>query len=244
MNIPHRVIHKILVSNGLSSSNSKKSGQQRKWVRYERKYSNSLWHTDYKQLHDGRWFISYQDDASRYILAHGVFDEATGEQHAIEVLHEAIKNHGIPASSVMSDHGTQFYANEKECMKRGSSEFEKELVSLGINHILSGVRHPQTNGKLERFHGELERKLHFFEGASTDKAIRNSAGNTHIGNPFNTTPRKDASVRFVEWHNDVRAHMSLDWKNHETPAQAHIRKMPPIGEKIIDEESKEEYRVS
>ena len=40
-------------------------------VRYERTYSNSMWHTDYKLLDDGRWFIAYQDDASRFLTGFG-----------------------------------------------------------------------------------------------------------------------------------------------------------------------------
>ena len=239
MNIPHHNIHKILTDERLASKDKKKSGQ-RKWVRYERKYSNSLWHTDYKLLPNKKWFISYLDDASRYILAHGVFDEAT-TQHAIDVLHEAISKHGVPAS-VMTDHGSQFYANEKENRIRGVSKFEEELVRLGINHILSGVRHPQTNGKIERFHGEIHRKIHVFEDASAERTIRNLTDDSHIGGPLNTTPRKDAVTRFIEWYNNIRTHMSLN--DMETPAQAYRRKMPPIGETVTDEESGEQYHVS
>ena len=43
-----------------------------------------MWHTDYKQLDDGRWLISYEDIASRFITGWGAFGEAvTG--HAIKV---------------------------------------------------------------------------------------------------------------------------------------------------------------
>ncbi len=39
--------------------------------------------------------------------------------------------------------------------KKGPSKFEKKLVDLDIKHILARVNHPQTNGKLERLHGEI-----------------------------------------------------------------------------------------
>ena len=68
------------------------------------------------------------------------------------VLDEAIARHGKPAS-VMTDHGLQFYANEADSRKRGESEFEKRLVEMDIRQILACVKHPQTNGKLERIHG-------------------------------------------------------------------------------------------
>ena len=137
-------------------------------------HSNSLWHTDYKQLDDGRWFLCYEDDASRFVTGWGVFREATTE-NAIIVLEGAIKRHGKPAS-VMTDHGSQFYANEAEARKRGESAYEKRLVDLGIKQILAGVRHPQTNGKLERLHGELQRKLRTFKDVAGPPGYRVSGG--------------------------------------------------------------------
>ena len=80
-----------------------KKRNRRKWVRFERTYSNSMWHTDWKQLDDGRWFLCYQDDASRFITSHGVFAKATTE-NALAVLSEAIAKHGRPAS-ILTDHG-------------------------------------------------------------------------------------------------------------------------------------------
>ncbi len=73
-------------------------GGKRKWVRYERTYSNSMWHTNYKLLDDGRWFIAYMDDASRFITGFGVFDAAAGG-HALEVLAKAVGSTGSPHPS-------------------------------------------------------------------------------------------------------------------------------------------------
>ena len=239
MHIPHNAIHTILRDADIAEEQSKK-GRRRKWIRYERTHSNSMWHTDYKQLPDGRWFICYLDDASRFVTAWGAFPEATTE-NAIAVLEEAIARHGKPAS-IMTDHGSQFYANETEARKRGESAYEKRLVELGIRHILARVKHPQTNGKLERFHGEIQRKLHRFEASSHAGAVRN-AGSSHVGDPFHTEPPKPALERFMEWYNYSRAHMSLDWGNGETPAQAFMRKMAPAGETVVDGQTGEEYRA-
>ena len=196
-----------------------KSGQ-RKWVSYERKYSNSLWHAGYSQLDDGRWFIAYQDDASRFIVGFGVFEEAAGE-HAVEVLKGAISRHGRPAS-VLTGHGPQFYADEKEAAARGEAVFEKELVALGVRHTLA-----RASGKLERFHGELQRRLPNFIGASAGKTTRaaGSAPGGHVGGPFHSAGPTDPVARLVRWYNHDRAHMSLN--KGETPARAFARKMPP-----------------
>ena len=105
-----------------------------------------MWHTDYKLLDDGRWFLCYEDDVSCFVTGYGMFEHATTE-NTLAVLDEAIKNHGKPAS-IMTDHGSQFYASALEAKKKGASVFEKRLVELGIKQILAGVRHPQTNGKL------------------------------------------------------------------------------------------------
>ena len=193
MHIPHSTIHGITRDNGLASREPKRE-RRSKWVRYERTYSSSMWHTDCKQLDDGRWFIAYRDDASRFIVGHGVFAEATAE-HAVDVLKGAMVKHGRPAS-ILTDHGTQFYANAGEYKRKGAAKFEQELVSMGIHHILARVRHPQTNGKIERFHGELQRKLHLVEEESVDRTTR--SGNAHVGGPFNTEPKKDPVTRFVE----------------------------------------------
>ncbi|MDG7013775.1 MAG: hypothetical protein JRN46_06085 [Nitrososphaerota archaeon] len=44
--IPHNRIHRVLKAMGLAKDEPRKQ-LRRKWVRYERKYSNSLWHTDW-----------------------------------------------------------------------------------------------------------------------------------------------------------------------------------------------------
>jgi putative transposase len=210
--IPHNTIHQILRNKGLAEAQPKKR-RRRKWVRFERTYSNSMWHTDWKKLDDGRWFLCYQDDASRFIIHHGVFAEETTD-NAIIVLREAIAKHGRPAS-ILTDHGSQFYANKSEYKKSGASRFEQELVRLGIKHIMARVNHPQTNGKLERFHGEIQRKQKWFDGID----------------------------ELVHWYNHIKPHMSLDWDNLETPAKAFVRKMPEKGSTVIDEQTGEEYHA-
>ena len=102
----------------------------------------------------------------------------------------------------MTDHGSQFYANEAEARKRGESEYEKKLVELDIKQILAGVRHPQTNGKPERVHGELRRKLHTFN----DVAGPPSTGCPMCGKVIESDP----IARFIKWYNHDREHEVLN----------------------------------
>ena len=221
INIPHSTIHKILRYGHLASGQPKKS-QRRKWIRYGRTYSNSMWHTDFKLSDDGRWFLCYEDDASRFVTGYGAFEHATTE-NAPAVLEGAIKNHGKPAS-IMTGHDSQFHANASEAKRKGASDFEKRLVGLGIHQILARVKHPQTNGKLERLYGEIRRKLPEFEAILMRKS--------------------DPIDLFMQWYNHGRPHMSLNRDERETPAQAFVRKMPPKGETVIDEQTGEEYHAA
>ena len=199
--------------------------------RRERRYSNSMWHAGYKLLDDGRWFVAYMDDASRFIAGFGVFGEATGD-HALEVLKEAVCAHGKPAS-VLTGRGPQFCAAEKEAAAGAGTEFEKELVAMGIRHALERAGSPRMHGKLARFCGELQRRLPHFVEASAARTSRGGGG--RVGGPFHAAGPTDPVARLVHWHNHDRTHMSLEG---ETPARAFARKMPPLDADGEDEEGR------
>ena len=59
----------------------------------------SLWHTDWYFIEDDQWrcksLIAYLDDASRFIVGYGIFDEATTE-NAISALDDCINRYGKP----------------------------------------------------------------------------------------------------------------------------------------------------
>lgn len=68
-NIPCRITSEVMAESGDSAHED----EQHAWVR----------HVGYKQLDDGKWFIAYQDDESRFIVGFGVFGEAT-QAHALQ----------------------------------------------------------------------------------------------------------------------------------------------------------------
>jgi transposase InsO family protein len=108
-------------------------------------------HTDYHYTSDGRYLCTILDDASRKVLAAGDFDHKTTE-NALFVLKQAIKecvswNH--PVLAVLTDYGSEFYANECDAKGHADHEYEQFLKDQGIRQILCGVNHPQTNGELE-----------------------------------------------------------------------------------------------
>ena len=101
--------------------------------------------------------LCYEDDASCFVTEFGVFPEATTE-NALAVLDEAIKKYG-KSTSILTDHGSQFYTNESEVKKNSVLRFEERMAELDVKHILARVKYPQTNGKLEMLHGDLQREL-------------------------------------------------------------------------------------
>jgi putative transposase len=202
-NIGHNRIQKVLKERGLAKNEPNKQ-KRRKWVRYERKHSMSLWHTDWYWLEkEKKWIIAYEDDASRMIMAHGKFDSISTES-AIEVYERASGRYGDPRE-VLTDRDSTFYASGGDGKEKGVCKFEEYLSSKGVKHIVGRVSHPQTNGKIERWFGTVEMKYAQFNGDIE---------------------------KLVEWYNDVKPHLSLRFNGHyETPAESFWRKLLP--EKIM-----------
>jgi len=77
--VPHNRIHTILVKHGCAKKNPRKQ-RRRKWIRYERKHSMSLWHMDWYEMNKmnkidpglGEWLLTVQDDSSRKIMGFSV----------------------------------------------------------------------------------------------------------------------------------------------------------------------------
>jgi len=192
--ISHNRIYRILKEAGKVKNEPKKQ-ERRKWVRFERRHSNSMWHADWTRLDDGQNLIVYEDDASRFIVGYGIFKHATME-NALFVFKKAAKEHGFP-KQLLSDNGTQFRFNEMFDRPLDiENTFQKNLNSMGVKQIFTRVHHPQTNGKLERLFFTLKKLAKHFK--SIKKAI--------------------------DIYNYKRPHMSLRMEVAETPYEAFLRK--------------------
>ena len=69
-----------------------------------------------------------------------------------EPLVAAISEHGVPEGMLM-DHGTPWWHGRSA---GGMTKLSLWLMRQGIRLHWSGVMHPQTQGKVERFHGALQ----------------------------------------------------------------------------------------
>ncbi len=110
-----------------------------------------MWHCDWSQ--DGKdWYCVFINDCSRKMMTTGKFPNAT-EENTTFLLYQAMLSNETSPIVVLSDKGSQFYANKKNNKgQRGISKFEQELKELNIEFWTSRRNHPQTNGKLEKKH--------------------------------------------------------------------------------------------
>jgi putative transposase len=163
--IGHNKIHRIMLEEGLAKHDGNKQ-KRRKYKCYQRKRSLSLVHTDWSE-YKGEKFILFEDDASRFVLASGRFKNANSE-NSIKVFKKSLK-YGI-YKMLHSDNGSVFRAIVQEGKKRGESEFEVEAKKVGVKQIFARRRHPQSNGKLEKLNGTIQKLWN--ELGSFEKAVK------------------------------------------------------------------------
>lgn len=95
--------------------------------------------------------LSVLDDASRYAIT--LENTGTTRGEAVhERLHTAFCICGLPDAMLM-DHGCPWWNQQAA---GGWTQLSMWLIKQSIRLYFSGVRHPQTQGKVERFHGALE----------------------------------------------------------------------------------------
>lgn len=187
--IGHNRIHKIMLMLKLAKKKDKRDIRKKNWKFYERRHSLTAVHIDWYKSNK-QCVFGVIDDASRKILAL-VECSSANTDNSILGMEEALKYGQI--RQCISDHGAQFISNINE----EGSRFRAFLKSENIKQILCRVKHPQSNGKIERWF-------------RTYKSHRKSF---------------DSKEDFVRWYNEVRPHRALRFDILETPEQAFVRKM-------------------
>ena len=120
---------------------------------FERTDANALWQMDFKRLgwrSEHYEVLSVIDDATRFNI--GL--EGLSEQRLSllqPVLWDLFGTYGLPAV-ILTDNGSVF--NNSGTWRLSS--FDAWLLKLGVLSIHGRPNHPQTQGKVERFHGTLE----------------------------------------------------------------------------------------
>jgi transposase InsO family protein len=119
---------------------------------------HQLWATDASYFRVVSWgyyyLVTVMDDYSRFILAWKLQKDMAADS-LIEVVQQAIDATGMTdvpiedRTKLLSDNGAGYV----------SRAFRDYLHLVGISHILAAPFHPQTNGKLERYHQSVKREV-------------------------------------------------------------------------------------
>ena len=189
------------------------------YVRFEASLPNETWQADvtFWELADSSKveILEVIDDFSRVCVASKAFAVTTSPD-VVATLYEAGATWGLPAS-LLTDNGCVFTATHRH----GFSAFESELFHLGIDAKHSRPYHPQTCGKVERFHQTVKRFL-----AKQPKAA--------------TIAELQAQLdRFVTYYNEIRPHRAKD----RTPPKAAFDSRDKARPRKIDVTASKELRV-
>jgi transposase InsO family protein len=168
-------------------------------TRFEKGECNELAQMDFKgeyTMPDGKSYpLSFLDDCSRY--CHGLWPLAgTGGVGVKETLEGYFREHGVPLSILM-DHGTPWYSTTN---RHGLTWVAVWLLKQDVILRYSGVGHPQTQGKVERFHQTLKRRTR------------------HRGAPTTLGEWERWAMEFRYEYNHERPHEALGMK---TPAEVY-----------------------
>lgn len=161
------------------------------FTRFEKDLCNQMWQADFKgefRMENGQYCypLDILDDHSRFVIR--IAPRCGTANVVIPVFTEAFQEFGLP-NSVLSDNGAQFAG-----FKKGYTQFERWLMDLDVLPIHGRIKHPQTQGKIERFHRTMKQEL---------------LNHTTIAN------LEDAEKKFSDWrdkYNNLRPHEALGMK--------------------------------
>lgn len=143
------------------------------------------WHIDisYINIHGTFYYLTtILDGYSRYIV-HWEIRRSMTEQDELVVLQRAKEKFPNATPRIISDNGAQFVAKD----------FKEFIRICGMTHVRTSPNYPQSNGKLERFHGSIK-----------GECIR-------PGTPISLEDAIRIVTRYVEHYNQVRLHSAIGY---------------------------------
>ncbi len=202
-------IRRILHQAGLIEPQPRKRPRS-SYTRFEADQPNEMWQSDFMhwRLADGTdvEVLNWLDDHSRYLLGATAHRPVTGDD-VVSTFLAVVDDHGAPAST-LTDNGRVYTAR----FGGGRNAFEYLLPLLGVRQKNGSPGHPQTQGKVERFHQTLQRWLNARPTARTLPELQSQLD------------------EFRDHYNERRPHRAL---RRRTPSQAYAAKpkaLPATGQ--------------
>ena len=195
------------------------SQKRQPYTSFEKERCNVMWQTDFEgefRMKDNNYCypLTILDDHSRYSLR--IAPRLSTANVVIPVFTEVFQQYGMP-DSILSDNGAQFAG-----FRKGYTQFEKWLIDLDILPIHGRIKHPQTQGKIERFHRTMKHEL---------------LNHTEIADI------EDAQTKFRLWqdkYNNLRPHEALGMK---TPGEVYEPSQRQYESKVKEFEYGGEHHV-
>jgi transposase InsO family protein len=197
-------IYRLLKRRGFITPEPRKRPRA-SYIRFEASLPNECWQTDMTHWHfsDGTEIeiLTFLDDYSRRVLACDVFWTVKAND-VRRVFARTCEHFGTPAS-VLSDNGAIYNARSRN----GRTGFESDLIERRVLYKHSTPYHPQTCGKVERWHRTLKKFLAKHPAA-------------------NVVEMQAVLFEVVRYYNEVRPHRARD---RQTPLHAYEGRdtMPP-----------------
>ncbi len=212
-----KTVNNILKRHGCISP--EESRKRQPYTRFEKELCNQMWQTDFKgefRMGDGNYCypLDIIDDHSRYAIR--IAPHLGTANVVIPVFQGAFREFGMP-NSILSDNGAQFAG-----FRKGYTQFERWLMDLDVLPIHGRIKHPQTQGKIERFHRSMKQEL-----------LKHTA----------IADIEDAQRKLSSWrdkYNNVRPHEALGMKR---PAEVYEPSQREYKEKIEKYEYDGAYHV-
>ena len=155
--VSESTVYRLLRRQGLVKSPEMKVAAGNEYHTKTRR-PHQMWATDASYFNVIGWgfyyLVTVMDDFSRFILAWKLQRDMTSDSF-IEVVQDAVDLTGMTEvpmedrTRLLSDNGPGYV----------SRSFRDYLHLVGIRHIVASPYHPQTNGKLERYHQSIKRDV-------------------------------------------------------------------------------------
>jgi transposase InsO family protein len=209
-------IWRILRAEGLVTPEPKK--RPKAYIqRFEAVQPNETWQSDFThwRLRNGLdvEIINWLDDHSRLLLHCAVFKAITGKI-VIDSFNTCRNEYGTPFST-LTDNGNVYTAR----FTQGKNGFEYLLSELEIVQKNGSPGHPQTQGKIERFHQTQKKWLSQQKPARTIEQLQVQLD------------------EFRNVYNTQRPHRALEMKTPQRAYEATVKATPKVAKE------KEHFRV-